>query len=254
MDVLILAAGYAVRLRPLTLNTPKPLLDIGGRKLLDRILDKLIPLKNEIKSIYIITNEKFFEKFEEWFKGCGVPIEIMLINDGSCSNETRLGAIKDLEMAVAAGNIEGDLLVIAGDNLFDFDLKDFLSFVWAMPDKVIVALHDIGDLAAAARFGVAKINDKFRIVDFEEKPAKPKSTLISTGIYYFPKETVRLISDYIKSGRKGQDAPGHYIKWLSSKGEVYGFVFDEDWYDIGDIASYEEADRKYKGGGKSGKA
>ena len=253
INVLILAAGYAVRLQPLTTNTPKSLLEIGGRILLDRILDRLIPAKDITGSIYIITNEKFFEKFEDWFKGCRAPFEVTLINDGSTSNETRLGAIKDIEMAVSTGGIEGDLLVIAGDNLFDFELKDFLDFSKKNPGKVVVALQDIRDLKAASRFGVAKVDSRSKIVDFEEKPAAPKSTLISTGIYYFPKEKAALIGDYINSG-ENTDAPGYYIKWLSSKDEVYGFVFDEGWYDIGDIASFEAANKRYNKEERGGEA
>ena len=249
MKVLILAAGYAVRLQPLTLSTPKPLLEIGGKKLLDRIFDKVAALKERVEGVYIITNEKFFEKFQEWLKGCKIPFEIIIINDGSVSNETRLGAVKDMAMAIETAEIEGDLLVIAGDNLFDFDLKDLLSFAASHPDKVIVALHDIGDPESAKRFGVVAVDKGYRVVGFAEKPEKPKSTLISTGIYYFPKSRLGLIEEYMAKGGK-LDAPGYYIKWLSEKEDVYGFVFDEGWYDIGDINSFEAADRRYKKEGK----
>ncbi len=245
MKVLILAAGYAVRLKSLASDTPKPLLKIGKKPIIDMILDKIDALKDKVEGVHVITNEKFFEKFADWFKAAERPFEIVLMNDGSCSNETRLGAIRDMEMAIVDGKIESDLLVVAGDNLFEFRLDDFLDFAKARSGKIVVAFHDIASLESAKRFGVAKLDDKFRVVDFEEKPQKPRATLISTGIYYFPKDKLGLISEYTKATSKS-DAPGNYIKWLSEKGEVYGFVFKEDWYDIGDIHSYEEADNRYK--------
>lgn len=246
MDVLILAAGYAVRLQPLTLNMPKSLLEVAGKKILDRILDKLIPVKDAVGTAYVISNEKYFQKFKEWLNAREAPFEIMLINDGSTTNENRLGAIRDMALAIDTGEIDGDLLVIAGDNLFEFDLKDFLAFASSRPDRVITAFRDIGDFGSATRFGVAKVDREGKVVDFEEKPKNPKSTLISTGIYYFPKDKLRMVKEYIRADT-ALDAPGNYIKWLASRGEVYGYVFDGDWFDIGDQKSYEEANKRYEG-------
>lgn len=243
MTVLILAAGYAVRLKDLTQDNPKPLLEIGKRKIIDRIVDKVAALK-DAPFIYIITNAKFFERFNGWLKVSRHRDRISLINDGSTSNETRLGAIRDLEIAIEEKAVDDDLLVIAGDNLFDFDLDEFLKFASMKVDGVSVALHDIKDRIDAKRFGVVKVDEDRRVIDFEEKPAYPKSTLISTGIYYFPRDKLSFIKEYVKTSSK-TDAPGHYIRWLSERDKVYGFIFSEDWYDIGDIGSYNKADKAY---------
>lgn len=243
MKALILAAGYAVRLKELTSDMPKPLLEIGRRRIIDRLLDKIVNIK-EASALYIITNDKFFEKFSDWLKNSKYHDKITLLNDGSVSNETRLGAIKDLEIAIREGGIDDDLLVVAGDNLFEFDLNEFLKFSQARRDGTSVALYDIRDYKLAKRFGVVKADEDGRVVDFEEKPEDPKSTLISTGIYYFPKEKLSFIKEYLKISERS-DAPGYYISWLVKKDRVYGFAFSEDWYDIGDIESYKKANSEY---------
>jgi glucose-1-phosphate thymidylyltransferase len=244
MKVVILAAGYAVRLQPLTLKTPKPLLSVGSRKIIDRILDKVARLDEKVDAIYVVSNAKFFQKFEEWHTGSPLKNKISLINDGTTTNETRLGAIKDLELVIKEKEVADDLLVVAGDNIFDFELKDFMRSAATKADGVSVALYDIKSLELAKHFGVVKINARNRIVDFEEKPAQPSSTLTSTGIYYFPKERLGFIGRYVKMQNK-LDAPGHYIGWLSEVDKVYGFVFQEDWCDIGTIESYKRADEEY---------
>ncbi len=243
MKILILAAGYAVRLKEITRDRPKPLLDIGRRKIIDRIIEKVASLEGA-PSIYIVTNAKFFDSFDKWLKTSKEKKRTALINDGSTLNENRLGAIKDIDLAIKKGAIDDDLLVIAGDNLFDFDLGEFLKFAVTRPDGVSVALHDIKDIESAKRFGVVSVDEKKRVVDFEEKPANPKSTLISTGIYYFPREKLRFIKEYVATSDK-LDAPGYCIGWLSRRDKVHGFVFSEDWYDIGDVESYKRADNKY---------
>ena len=243
LKTLILAAGYAIRLYPLTKDTPKPLLEVAGRKIIERILDKVLRVEG-IRSIYIISNDKFFEKFNLWLESSKYRGKASLINDGSVSNETRLGAIKDLDIALKVKSKDDDLLVIAGDNLFEFDLDEFLGFSRSRRDGVSIALHDIGDPSAARRFGVVSIDSQNRIVDFEEKPRMPKSTLVSTAIYYFPKEKLPSITAYLEASDK-VDAPGYYISWLSRTDKVYGFIFSEDWYDIGDIESLKKADSRY---------
>ncbi len=242
MTLIILAAGYAVRLQPLTSNTSKSLLPIGGRKMIDRILEKVLKVK-DISSIYIITNSKFFKNFSDWLKTYKHEKKISLICDGTTSNDNRLGAMRDLEFVIKEKSITGDILVVAGDNLFEFDLNNFLKFA-RKKGGVSIAVHDIGSSELAKNFGVVKIDAEKRIVGFEEKPENPKSTLVSTGIYYCPKDKIAFINEYVKMQNK-LDAPGHYIGWLSKRDQVYGFAFPEDWYDIGTMESYRKADEEY---------
>ncbi len=240
MKLLILAAGYAVRLQPLTLNTPKPLLSVGGRKIIDRIIDKTTSIKS-IDAIHVVSNRKFFQNFIEWRKSRKDGAKILLVDDGTLTNDARLGAIRDMELVVREGSIDDDLLVIAGDNLFDLDLAAFLKFAKSHNDGVSVALYDVGALSAAKKFGVVRIDGKNLVTDFEEKPQIPKSTLISTGIYFFPREKVPALREYINSEGAKLDAPGYYIRWLSANDKVYGFPFSGKWYDIGDKSFYSKA-------------
>ena len=244
MKLLILAAGYAVRLQPLTLNRPKPLLPVGGVKIIDRILGKTTSIKN-IDAIYVVSNHKFFQNFVEWRNGHKDASKIFLVDDGTTTNDARLGAIRDMELAIREGSIDDDLLVIAGDNLFDLDLRVFLNFANSHKNGVSVALYDVGSLEAAKKFGVVLIDDNGKVEEFEEKPEKPKSTLISTGIYYFPRNKIPDLVKYVNSDGAKLDAPGYYIKWLSANRMVYGFPFLEKWYDIGDLGSYKKADEDY---------
>jgi len=244
MNVIILAAGYAVRLEPLTLTTPKPLLEVGGRRIIDRLMDKISGL-NDVSSVTVITNAKFFDKIKSWRDGSSYNGKLSILNDGSTKNENRLGAIKDLMLATDSVGSGEDLLVIAGDNLFDFGLDKFVGFAKDHYSGVSIALYDIGSTELAKSFGVLKINSSKKVVSFEEKPQAPKSTLISTGIYYFPKDKIDMIKEYSRTQEK-LDAPGYYISWLASNHEVYGCPFTEDWYDIGNIESYKKADGEYK--------
>ena len=244
MNVIILAAGYAVRLEPLTLTTPKPLLEIAGRRIIDRLTDKIAGLGGD-SPVTIITNAKFFDKFALWKNGSGYKGKISLVNDGSTNNDNRLGAIRDLMLATDSVGSDEDLLVIAGDNLFDFGLDRFVKFAKDHYSGVSIALYDVGSLDLARSFGVLKIDTGNKVVNFEEKPQAPKSTLISTGIYYFPKDRIGMLKEYAKSQER-LDAPGYYISWLAKNHEVYGCPFTEDWYDIGNIESYRKADTEYK--------
>jgi len=211
--------------------------------MIDRIIDKLSTADSSAH-ICIVTNARFFGDFDIWAKASPYKRRIALIDDGTTSNENRLGAIRDLELAIREESMDDDVLVIAGDNLFEFDLNRFLGFARSRPDGVSIALYDIGDLEQAKNFGVLKIDGNNRVIDFEEKPPSPKSTLVSTGIYYFPKNKLPFIKEYVKMQSK-LDAPGYYISWLSRTDKVYGFSFNEKWYDIGTLESYKKADREY---------
>ena len=244
MKALILAAGYAVRLYPLTLNAPKPLLKVGGKAIIDRIIAG-ISVVRALDEIYVVTNQRFYQNFAGWLKAGGHKKKISLVDDGTSANETRLGAIRDMELAVREKAIDDDLLVVAGDNLFELDVRSFMDFVSARKDGVSVALYDVGNLEAAKRYGVVSVDKSGRVTEFEEKPPAPKSTLVSTGIYYFPKDKIDMLKEYAKSQER-LDAPGYYISWLAKNHEVYGCPFTEDWCDIGNIESYKKADAEYK--------
>jgi glucose-1-phosphate thymidylyltransferase len=242
MKALILAAGYGTRLYPITMDSPKPLLKIGDKLLIDHIVCQINQLR-EIDEIVVVTNEKFFSNFDDWKNNTKTCKKISVINDGSTSNETRLGAIKDLQLAVERANINEDLLVIGGDNLFDFDLHRFTDFA-AKKKTSCVAAHDIGSLGKAKSCGVLTVDESNKVIDFTEKPENPETTLVAICMYYFPADKLGKIKEYLESSAYS-DAPGHYVSWLSKNDTVCGFVFNEDWYDIGSIDSYDAAQKKY---------
>jgi len=243
MIVLILAAGYATRLYPLTLDTPKPLLPVAGKSILERIFEKVRGLQG-VQRCYIVTNSKFSRHFKEWSAGFRYPVPLEVVDDGTTANEGRLGAIKDIDLVIKEKAIRDDLLVIGGDNLFEFRMSSFVEFARSKAPHATVALFDIQDKKKATIYGVAQLDDSQRMVGFQEKPAQPASALISTCVYYLPKETLGCVSRYLASGNV-QDAPGYFIRWLSEHDAVYGFAFSEGWFDIGDFASLQEADRIY---------
>ncbi|MFH0913282.1 MAG: nucleotidyltransferase family protein [Candidatus Omnitrophota bacterium] len=243
MKALILAAGYATRLYPLTREYPKPLLKVGQRPIIDYIIDKLQGLE-EIDEIIVVTNSKFMPQFKKWRLSLKIKKRISLIDDLTSSHKDKRGAIGDMHFVINKKRLKDDLLVIGGDNLFDGGLEGFLSFVKNNPHPVIGA-YNIRDMRQARRYGVIKLDRKNRIIDFKEKPKNPKSTLIAMCVYYFPKKRIGLIEEYLKSRVNKHDATGFYIDWLRKKAPVYGFVFDGCWYDIGDHKFYDQAKKNF---------
>ena len=228
MRVLIMAGGYATRLWPITKDNPKALLPVGDKVILDYIIEKTNELDLEV---YISTNRFFAKYFEKWSKDKNVGL---LVED-TLHEEEKLGTIGALNEALEKLGLD-DYLVIAGDNLFSFSLRDFLD---RYDGKTLIAVYDVGDFELAKRYGVVLLEGD-RVIDFEEKPVKPKSTLISTGVYVFPREVMGMIPQYLEEGNK--DSPGYFIQWLLFKGiEVHAYKFDEYWYDIGSADSYLEA-------------
>ena len=244
MKALILAAGYATRLYPLTIDQPKCLLSVGKKTILDRLYEKMENISG-LNEISIVTNDKFYQKLEDWKNGTKRKISVRIFNDRTTSNDNRLGAIGDLGFALKEIGTQEDLLMLASDNIFDEDLKRFCEFANKKREGASIALYDIGDKSfAAKKYGVVEMDSQNKITNIEEKPEFPKTSLIGMGLYYFPKETLSLVDEYLRwEGAK--DAPGYYITWLLGRIKIFGYTFSGSWYDIGDIRSLEEADKVF---------
>jgi glucose-1-phosphate thymidylyltransferase len=238
MDALILCGGFATRLGDIAYFTPKQLLPLSGRPVLDYILESVGSL--DIDRVVISTNSKFADQFEYWLKlkraaGYAKPVE--LIVEQTRSNGEKLGAVKGMQYAIKKANISDSLLVIAGDNFYNFSLVEIFKH-FKKYGKTTIALHDIKSLEEAKRFGVATVEGD-RVTGFEEKPKEPKSTLISTGIYIFPKEALAGLDKYIAENANRDDL-GRFLAWLIAVGEVHGIKYSGDWFDIGTVETYRK--------------
>lgn len=240
MKTIILCAGYATRLYPLTENQPKPLLPVGQKPILEWILGQVAKIQ-EVEGTYIVSNQKFAGHFEKWVAQMKYPWPVEVVNDQTTSNETRLGAIGDLAYVIRTRKVVPcDLLVIAGDNFFDFDLVSFTEFGKRKRPHGIIAVYDVGDKELAKRYGLVKTDTNGKILEFQEKPPQPTTTLASSGIYWLPKEVWSLLDTYISSGHN-IDQPGHYMRWLAENSGLFAFSLKGKWLDIGDLASYQKA-------------
>ena len=233
MKIVIMAGGYATRLWPITKTKAKPLLPIGRKRIIDHIYEKVSKFG---MPIYVSTNKRFEEDFKRWAK----DKEVELIVEHTTREEEKLGAVRAL--AEVAGMLNDDLLVVAGDNLFSFDLKGLIDY-YSKKKGAVVALYDVGDYELAKRYGVAEVNGE-RVVKFYEKPDRPKSTLVGVGIYVLPKEAVDLLQDYVQTNERS-DNLGDFLSWLCERSDVYGFPFNGTWYDVGNPDSYIEAFKFY---------
>ncbi len=242
MKAVLLAAGYATRLRPLTDDLPKHLLPVGGRPMLDWVLDRVRELE-EVDGIHLVTNSRFASEFTAWAEPNGVFVH----DDGTTSNEDRLGAVGDLRLVIERGGLDGEeLLVLAGDNLFDFSVRDYAAWWRAKPQPAsAVPLHDVGDLELATHYGIAEMDADERIVSFVEKPSEPASTLAATLIYLLPPAHVRLVADYLAEGHSPDNA-GSFLGWLAHSEPVFGYRFAGHWYDIGNRDQLLEADNRLR--------
>ena len=230
MKAIILAGGYATRLRPLTDDLSKCLLPVGGRPMLDWILDRVEQVE-EIDEVHVVTNHRFARDFEHWamFKP-GVTVH----DDGTTSNEDRLGAIGDVAFTLEqAGIADDDVIVIAGDNLFDYDLQDYVDFWRGKGVASAVAIRDVGDVRLASQYGVVALDDDDRVVEFVEKPENPSSTLCATATYLYHREHLPLVRRYLAEGNP-PDQSGSFFEWLRAREPVYGYWFTGMWLDIGD--------------------
>lgn len=242
IKLLVLAAGYATRMYPLTADTPKPLLEVGGKPILEHILEKVKDIK-EISEILIVTNHRFHHQFRVWLNHYQHPKKIKLVDDGTISNETRLGPVGDINFVLKEEEINEDLLVIAGDNLFGFSLKDFLKF-YQKKNNSILALRDLKDPHKIKnKYGTAMLEES-KVTLFQEKPSQPRSSLAATACYIFSQDDLKLVEQSIERGKA--DNPGDLVRYLVKESEVHGFVFDDHWFDIGSFESLEEAKEAYQ--------
>jgi len=246
MKVLILAAGYGTRLYPHVKKFPKPLLKVGKRPLINYLLDKIEELSG-VSRLIVVTNSRFFKQFQAWKRGLKTGLPVCLINDLTRGPKNKLGAIGDMNLAISRENPDEDFLILGGDNLFKESLCGFVRFAKTKRPYVSIGLFDIKLKKEARRFGVVSLDKEKRIVEFCEKPAKPKSSLVATCLYYFPKQKLRLIKEYLDSPLNSHDTVGAYIKWLSGRDKVYGFKFSHLWFDIGYIQAYKKAKRAFAG-------
>lgn len=243
MKAIILAAGYATRLYPLTLSQPKSLLTIGKKKMIEHIVHKIEYLK-EVDEIFIVSNDLFYDDFLQWSKGYRSRKSIKIINDGTTSNQDRLGAVGDIRFVIENEDIEDDVLVIAGDNLFEFSLLNFNNF-FKEKKSCVVAIYDIKKKELAVKkYGIVEVDEKNKIVNFEEKPAEPKTSLVSTACYIFAKEHIVLLKKCLEES-VALDNLGDFIKWLIEKKDVYAYIFKEKWFDIGSHEQFEEVNNYY---------
>ena len=238
MKCLILAAGYATRLYPLTKDFPKPLLEVAGKPILDWLIEDLD--KTGLISEYIVvSNHKFAHIFEDWAakRNLMFNVKCLILDDGTSSNETRLGAVKDIQLGIEARGINDDLLVMAGDNLLDFSLSGFLSYAQAKNTTCIMR-YDEPDENRLHKCGVVEVDANGKILSMEEKPAHPKSHWCCPPFYYYKKEDLPLVSVGIAEGC-GTDAPGSFIAWLCTRTPVHAYEMPGHRYDIGSLESYE---------------
>jgi glucose-1-phosphate thymidylyltransferase len=240
VKALLLAAGYATRLRPLTDELAKPLLPVGGRPMVDWILDR-VEASGEIDEVHLVTNAVYASDFERWAADNGVIVH----DDGTRTNEDRLGALGDIRLAVAEGELgAGGLLVIAADNLFEFSLADYIAF-WRSRGGSAIAVHRLADPSLAPLYGVVELAEDGRVVSMEEKPEHPRSDLVSTATYLFSEHHLGLLDAYLDEGN-APDPPGRFLVWLSEREPVFGFSFSESWLDIGDRTQLLEADNRFR--------
>ena len=242
MKCLILAAGYATRLYPLTENFPKPLLTVGEKTILDHLIDD-IDLSGEIDEYVVISNHKYACHFEDWAKTKAQKITV--VDDGTDTNETRLGAVKDIQFAIEKLGLDSDMLVIAGDNVLDFSLTKFISYAQEKNTSCIMRYFE-PEHKKLIKCGVVTIDGNDKVLGMTEKSPTPATNWCCPPFYYYTKEDAKLVEAGINEGC-GTDAPGSFIAWLCTKTAVHAMEMPGSRYDIGNLESYERVKAEYKG-------
>lgn len=245
MKALILAAGYATRLYPLTLDRPKALLPVGGKPMLDHLMEQLEQVEG-LDEVYVVTNSKFAGAFREWAAArSGLPLRI--IDDGTVDDDSKLGAIGDLDLTIREAELDDDLIVLAGDNLFSESIAPFPVFALRKGGPAL-GVYDVGDLDTIRRYSVIELDDDDRVTRLEEKPERPRSTLAGIALYFYPRSALRYVREYLEDGNN-PDQPGRLVQWLYPRTAVYGWRVPGRWFDVGSKETLAEADRAFTGGG-----
>ncbi len=246
MKVIILAAGYATRLYPLTLTQPKPLLPVAGQPMVEYVLDNLAPIGG-IDRIYVVTNAKFATHFQKWadsYRANKAQLNFTIVNDGSTDDGNKLGAIGDIHFVLQQQQVDDDLIVVAGDNLFSQKLGAFGEFC-RQKNAPVVAVYDVKDLEQIKKYNAMSLAPDGHITFFEEKPKNPTSTLTAIALYYYPRSTIPLIKQYVAEGNN-PDQPGRLVQWLYPRVPVYTWTVPGLWYDLGSKETLQEADRIFR--------
>lgn len=244
MDALILAAGYATRLGELTRNTPKPLLDVGGRPMIDHILEPLLTT-GRVDRVFIVTNDRFHRHFEDWKAATSLPgVELTVVNDGTVDNATRRGGNGDIHYVIESQKLDRDLVVVGGDNLFTFDLAGFLEL--GARRGAATVLYDVGSFDLARLYSVVSLDDEDRITAFTEKPENPDTSLIATCMYYYSAANLGLFARYLAEGND-KDRTGSFVQWAHRVVPYYGWRAEGEWWDIGDREELERVRARYVG-------
>ena len=237
MKAIILAAGYATRLYPLTINKPKALLTINEKPIINYIVEQINTI-DVVDEIYVVTNHKFIDSFADWQNEIESRAKITVLDDGTTSEQDRKGAIGDIAFVIQKMNINDELLVVAGDNFFTYPLKNYYD-LYKQKDKDCVCVKVWNDEKTLRNFGIALLDQNNKVLDIEEKPENPKSNTVVFAMYLYQKDTIPLFEKYLSQGNN-PDAPGNFPAWLYKQKEVYAYTFKGECYDIGTPESYQE--------------
>lgn len=241
MHAIILCGGFGIRF-PMSPEKPKALLEIRGKPLVEHLVDKLKDV-TEIEGIHISTNSRFADDFRDWISRCNNQLVELVVEDAN-SNEEKLGAIGALAYVIEKKQIKGDFIVLNGDNVFDDGLVG-IAEAFRKWGSLVIGTHEARSLEDARLFGVVQTDNSGAVVSFDEKPKMPKTTMVSTGVYFFPARVAAMISEYISSGMS-PDAPGSFIQWLLNKEKVKAFLLKGKWIDVGNREAYELAKKWFR--------